>query len=118
MGNAEPAALLPVRVCYSLAPRQIEQVDLLLPAGSSVQAAVSASGLAVRFASIRLDALDVGIWGRRVSADTLVRAGDRIELYRALTVDPKEARRQRYRAQGERGRRAPISKPSGGTRAA
>lgn len=39
----------------------------------------------------------VGIWGRITTLDACVRDGDRVELYRPLTVDPKQARRLRYR---------------------
>lgn len=46
--------------------------------------------------------LKVGIWGRVQPLSTPLRPRDRIELYRPLTVDPKEARRERYRAKGER----------------
>ena len=50
----------------------------------------------------RLTELKIGIWGRVRPLDTPLRESDRIEVYRDLTVDPKEARRQRYRAKGER----------------
>jgi putative ubiquitin-RnfH superfamily antitoxin RatB of RatAB toxin-antitoxin module len=97
MAPAEPhAALINVLVCYSPAPRQIEQVRLTLPACSTVRDAVQASGLLARLAE---QALDVGLWGRRVGPDVMLHADDRVELYRALTVDPKEARRLRYRTQ-------------------
>ena len=43
--------------------------------------------------------LAVGIWGKPVSRDSTVNAGDRIELYRPLDIDPREARRQRARAE-------------------
>ncbi len=46
--------------------------------------------------------LRVGIWGRVRPLDTPLRERDRIEVYRPLTVDPKEARRQRYAKRGER----------------
>lgn len=46
--------------------------------------------------------LRVGIWGRVRPLDTPLRERDRIEVYRPLTVDPKEARRQRYATRGER----------------
>jgi uncharacterized protein len=45
-----------------------------------------------------------GCWGRRVGWDDELPVPARVELYRALTVDPKEARRQRFRAQGPVGR--------------
>ena len=44
----------------------------------------------------------VGIWGRVRPLDTPLRDRDRIEVYRPLKVDPKEARRERYKAKGER----------------
>ncbi|MFG6464683.1 RnfH family protein [Roseateles sp. DXS20W] len=46
--------------------------------------------------------LRVGIWGRVRTLDALLRDRDRIEVYRPLTVDPKEARRQRYAKRGAR----------------
>lgn len=97
MAPAEPRdESISVLVCYSPAPRQIEQVRLALPAGSTVRDAVQASGLPARLGE---QALDVGLWGRRVGPDVVLHTDDRVELYRALTVDPKEARRQRYRTQ-------------------
>ena len=44
----------------------------------------------------------VGVWGRKASPEQVLRDGDRVELVRPLLVDPKEARRVRYRAQGEK----------------
>ena len=49
-----------------------------------------------------LASLKIGIWGRLRPLETQLRERDRIEVYRPLTVDPKEARRQRYQARGER----------------
>ena len=43
-----------------------------------------------------------GVWGRLQAPDWLLRNGDRVEVYRALTVDPKEARRLRYKRQRQR----------------
>lgn len=50
----------------------------------------------------RLPALKLGVWGRVQPLSHGLRDQDRIEVYRPLTVDPKEARRQRYHARGER----------------
>jgi uncharacterized protein len=49
-----------------------------------------------------VDALQAGIWGKTAALDTQLRDGDRVELTRGLRVDPKEARRQRYRRDGLR----------------
>jgi putative ubiquitin-RnfH superfamily antitoxin RatB of RatAB toxin-antitoxin module len=79
LATAEQQVLLAVRV----------------EAGASVADAIEASGIASRFPGLPIEELPTGIWGKVVARDTAVRAGDRIELYRALTIDPREARRQR-----------------------
>lgn len=101
MARAEPdPATTPLRVevVFSPAPRQVQVVALALAAGSNVADALRASGLLDRHA-LELGALQVGVWGRLQSPVWPLRAGDRIEIYRPLTVDPKEARRQRYKRQ-------------------
>ena len=94
MAPAE-AALLHIEVLYCRR-RRGRPCRLRLPQGSSLQEAVDASGLCQRHA---LDAstLKVGIWGRAQPLQTLLRDQDRVELYRPLLVDPKEARRLRYK---------------------
>jgi putative ubiquitin-RnfH superfamily antitoxin RatB of RatAB toxin-antitoxin module len=85
-----------IRVEVVLAlPRGVDCVSLSLPAGSTVGDAVAASGLRERHAG--LDAQAVGVFGRRVKPDARLADGDRVEVYRALVNDPKEARRRRAR---------------------
>jgi len=73
--------------------RGVDGVALSLPAGSTVRDAVAASGLGERHAGLDLEA--VGIFGRRVKPGARLADGDRVELYRPLVMDPKEARRRR-----------------------
>lgn len=87
-----------VEVVYSPEPRRVSRTMLSLPAGATVAQAVQASAM-VDAQSL---GLHVGVWGRKVPSDTVLRHGDRVEVYRPLTVDPKEARRVRYRAHGEK----------------
>ena len=95
--------LLAVEVVYCAAPGQADHVRLLLDAGATVADAVQASGLLLRHA-LRAETLDVGIWSRVCGLDEVLRTGDRVEIYRPLQVDPKEARRLRYRKQrGQQG---------------
>ena len=54
---------------------------------------------------LRSTACACGVWGRVQPLDHVLRDGDRVELYRPLTVDPKEARRLRYKKQ-QRGEKA------------
>lgn len=106
-----------VSVVYCQAPRQCQHVELTLPVSSTVADALRASGwLAADDAAGQPPALSVGIWGRKCAWDAVLHNGDRIELYRALTVDPKVARRERFRRQGARAaglfsRRGPASAP-------
>lgn len=72
-----------------------DAVTVDLPPGATVRDALAAAGTAARHPGISLDAL--GIFGRRVSAETRLADGDRVEIYRPLTIDPKERRRQRAR---------------------
>ena len=96
MAPADPA--LRVEVAYSPAPRQVQTVALQLPLGSTVADALRASGLLERHALV-LDTLRCGVWGRVQPLDWVLRDGDRVEAYRPLGVDPKEARRLRYKRQ-------------------
>ena len=90
--------LLRVEVAYSAAPRQVDVAALELPAASTVADALRASGLLERH-GLAADSLACGVWGRPQALSSLLRDGDRVELYRPLTVDPKEARRLRYKRQ-------------------
>jgi putative ubiquitin-RnfH superfamily antitoxin RatB of RatAB toxin-antitoxin module len=99
MASAEPTGAMKVQVSYSPAPRQVECVELDLPPGSRLADALRASGLLERHGIGTPEGLDVGIWGRAAALDTALREADRVEVYRGLRVDPKEARRQRYRKQ-------------------
>jgi uncharacterized protein len=74
----------------------VRQVSLELPAGSSLGLALDQSGLTTT-GQVLEQGLKVGIWGRVRSLDTVLRDMDRVEVYRPLKVDPKEARRLRYR---------------------
>jgi putative ubiquitin-RnfH superfamily antitoxin RatB of RatAB toxin-antitoxin module len=48
----------------------------------------------------QLQGLGLGIWGKKVGMNHPLVDADRLELYRALTVDPKAARRARFVRQG------------------
>lgn len=105
MATAEvPAASLLVEVVYSPAARQVERRCVALLPSATVRQVLRASGLLQQYPELAREDLPLGCWGRRVHWDDVVEPGSRIEVYRSLTVDPKEARRQRYRAQGKRPR--------------
>lgn len=83
-----------VEVCHALADKQW-LVSVKMPSGSTVEDAIAASGIQHQFAAKKLSEMTIGIWGHPVSVDRVVRHGDRIEIYRPLMIDPREARRQR-----------------------
>ena len=100
--------VITVTVVYSPAPRQVDESQLTLPVGSTTQTALAASGLLTRWPALALlddsgdrqAVLALGIWGRMASLTQRLRNNDRIEVYRALKVDPKVARRERFAKQG------------------
>ena len=91
-----------VTVLFSPAPRQVQEWLVDVPTGASVRDALLASGWSGSVSQDALAAADVGIWGRRCALEQPVREGDRVEIYRGLLVDPKVARRERFRKQGAR----------------
>lgn len=70
---------------------------LALHAGSTVLQAVEASGLLALLPPGAYDPQRLGIFAQRVSAQQVLRSGDRVEIYRPLQLDPMEARRRRAR---------------------
>ena len=68
--------------------------ELKMPAGSTVRDAIAAAELLTRRPELK-DAIDAGVWGQRCSIDRPLVHGDRVEIYRPLTIDPKEGRRVR-----------------------
>lgn len=99
MAHAEQEAVIDVLVCFSPQPREVEEVPLQLPTGSTVAQALQDSGLLAKHGLALDEQLAVGVWMKLKPLDTVLRQNDRVEVYRGLKVDPKEARRQRYRKQ-------------------
>jgi putative ubiquitin-RnfH superfamily antitoxin RatB of RatAB toxin-antitoxin module len=85
---------LRVEVVYAL-PGGEDAVHVSLAKGASALEAVRASGLLERHPEIDLRRHKLGIYGRVVAAGALLADGDRVEIYRPLALDPKEARRRR-----------------------
>ena len=86
--------LIDVEVAYAN-PEQQEIVALKMPEGTTVGHAINASGLLNHFPEIDWADIKVGIFGSVCKLDQLLKQGDRVEIYRPLLHDPKEARRQR-----------------------
>ena len=69
-------------------------LELEVEAGATVADVIVRSRIAAEFPGFDIDALETGVWGRIVTRDQPVRDGDRVELYRPLQLDPREARRK------------------------
>jgi len=89
-----PAKLIDVVLAYA-GPTQAFVFELRVPEGSTVGAALQACGALSSIPELAGQALDVGIFGRPCGVQEIVHPGDRIEIYRPLTIDPKLARRRR-----------------------
>lgn len=96
MGEAKR---LRVEVAYARPDTQL-LLALDLPEGSTARQAIEASGVLGRFPEIDLEQTKIGIYGKICSLDEVLRTGDRVEIYRPLQADPKEARRQRAARKG------------------
>ena len=83
-----------VEVVLAMADRQ-ELVVLEVIVGTTLAEAITQSGLPGMFEGFELDLANVGVFGRKASPEQVLQAGDRVEIYRPLTADPKEVRRQR-----------------------
>ena len=83
-----------VGVCYALADRQ-SWLRLEVPDDSTVEQAIQLSGLLKNYPEIDLNQQKVGIFGKLAKLDTIVQEGDRVEIYRQITVDPKMVQRRR-----------------------
>ncbi len=95
-------AAIHVVVMYSPAPRSVSEWTVELTHGATLLVALEASGLLKDFPDVDVHTADTGIWGRKARLEKVLRDGDRVEIYRPLKVDPKVARRERFREQGTR----------------
>ena len=89
-----------IEVVYAL-PAAQTLVCLRVSAGATVEQALTQSGLLARYPALDLATARVGVFGKIVTLDTLLRAGDRVEIYRPLLIEPKEARRRRVNSKNK-----------------
>lgn len=105
--NEEGDKLIEVEVAYATPQRQLI-VPITVPVGTTALQAVQQSNIAAEFPEINIQKDPMGIFskpldgkGRPQPADYLLSAGDRVEIYRPLIIDPKAARLQRAKKGGK-----------------
>ena len=91
MANADEIC---IEVAYAL-PERAHLITLQVRSGTTIRQGIELSGMLQRCPEIDLAQNRVGIFGKLKELDTVLHGGDRIEIYRPLQVDPKEARRKR-----------------------
>lgn len=89
-----------VHLVFSPRSRLVQQCSFVLEAGATLADAVRKSGLLASLSDGQAAAQEWGVWGRKAAHNQVLHDGDRVELYRALLVDPKVARRERFVRQG------------------
>lgn len=87
-------AEIEIEIAYASAEKQ-KLYLMKVQEGTTVREAVDDLDLKVDFPQADTENTVLGIFGKVVKEDTVLRAGDRIEIYRPLVADPKEARRKR-----------------------
>ena len=94
--------MLEVEVAYGTAERQFLQ-RFAVADGTTARQAVLQSRLAEAFPEADIHRAPLGIFGKAAADGTVLRGGDRVEVYRPLLADPKEARRQRAHRKKDNG---------------
>ena len=95
LAGATSSATVPVEICHAASPWQIASIALEVAAGATIEQAIRQSGLLEQVTGLDMAACRVGIWGKLKTFETVVKACDRIEVYRPLIADPMDARRRR-----------------------
>lgn len=101
-----------VEVVYCPLPGPSDQADLTaltLDEGATVRDALSHSGVLQRH-GLDESKVNVGLWFKTCTLEQVLRDRDQVQIYRPLTVDPKEARRQRYRKRSASGKAVSVSR--------
>mgnify|MGYP001826870414 CR=1 FL=1 len=97
MGSSADSTTLWVEVAYATPARQAI-VRIEVPVGCTVAQAIDLSGIREKFPDMKVNQDEVGIFSRKVPLEQVLQEGDRVEIYRPLIADPKEARRARANA--------------------
>jgi len=88
------AGSIEIEVACAWPEKQVIRL-LRVPVGTTARQALRQSGLADEFTGLDIDAVTLGVFGRVVPGSYVPRSGERVEVYRPLRLDPREARKKR-----------------------
>jgi len=86
--------MIDIEIVYGVPNKQV-LLPVSVPVGSTIAQAIAHSSMNAHFPDVDFTKSKVGVFGRAERSTTEIKAGDRIEIYRPLTADPKEMRRLR-----------------------
>lgn len=86
--------MIHITVCYATSEKQME-IPLQIEESCTIELAIKRSKIQIYFPEIKFSMIKVGINSNIVKLDSNLTENDRIEIYRTLLIDPKEARRLR-----------------------
>ena len=92
-----------ITLLYAPEPRVVIELQRSVAEECTAKQALALTDWSQRYPEINGPSVFMSVWGRKINADTMLREGDRLEFCRALRVDPKVARRERFLGQGARG---------------
>lgn len=92
--DEELSDMISIEVAYALPDEQL-LISITVRSGTTALEAIQASGLLSAHPELTLKNCKIGVFGKLVSFDTVLQPLDRVEIYRPLIADPKEARRLR-----------------------
>jgi len=101
-----------VEVAYARPDEQLV-IALEVESGATLKSAIEQSGMLQRFPEIDTATVKVGVFGKAAILDTPLKPGDRVEIYRPLIADPKEARKRRA-AEGKKMTKGGGKSPASG----
>lgn len=82
-----------IGVAYAL-PQQQVWLTVDVPEGATVKDAIEYSGILRQFPAIDLGQQKVGVFSKVTRLDAVLEEGDRVEIYRPVTCDPKTVRKR------------------------
>ncbi|MFT5281413.1 MAG: putative ubiquitin-RnfH superfamily antitoxin RatB of RatAB toxin-antitoxin module [Kangiellaceae bacterium] len=103
-----PSTNIAIEITYALPAKQT-LLSLQVAPNTTIEEAIEQSGILQLHSDINLDENKVGIWYKTTKLSTLLKTGDRIEIYRPMTADPKEVRKLRALKAKEEGRANKIT---------